>query len=299
MNILNKFSLFLFLIFSLSLQAKETCFIETAHKIYRPEVTTGLGIKNIIKKSNCIIKVQQKFTNMVLSSKGSFNASTLRDSFGKYQVKITPSKIRVFTLNSKLKSYFNQSKNWHWRDLSSLNKKATFLLSSNEQLNFHCTGCRFTGEKRVQVDINNPILGKIKRHWLKGKIIVRTEALVATTAQTVNNRGILLDSFKLDFVDSIHPEKLFTNKNKLVFYKLNKPIQQGEALEFMDMAPVDLVKAGKAAKIIYDHESISLSGIAIPSKSGKIGDLIQLRHPKTKKIILGKVIDFNKVMVGL
>ena len=66
-----------------------------------------------------------------------------------------------------------------------------------------------------------------------------------------------------------------------------------------DFIQHNLVTAGRHTNVIFKSKGINLSLNALPLEYGKFGQDIRLRNPKSNKIIIGKVTDFNTVLVEL
>lgn len=104
---------------------------------------------------------------------------------------------------------------------------------------------------------------------------------------------------KLKYIKTLHPEKIFSKIENLKYYKLNKTLKEGQYLKINDLYPIPIVKVGDHVNITYITNGITLSGKATSLSHGKIGDQIRLRNKKNNKILFGKIIDFNKVIIVL
>ena len=68
---------------------------------------------------------------------------------------------------------------------------------------------------------------------------------------------------------------------KIVFNRLTRPLKNGEFLTHSHLSPLSLVKAGNVAKVILKGNQLKLESKAMPMRSGRVGDLIQLRNIKS------------------
>lgn len=282
--------------------ADESCHIKTYSKIYITQNSDYNKATKLIKSDNCTFLERQNFLQFILNSNGSIHssqASKLIKNLYKQDIKISPKRISIYSFKKTLKNNFNPNSNWHWNNIKLTSRESVIALNENESISFNCTNCEYSGSKNIKVTITNPISGTYKYEWLNGDIVIKTKALVSLSNLGVNNQALNKKLFHTKNVFLKSPETLFTNSNSLHFYKLNKPIKSGKSLSFRDLTPVNLVKIGQPTKVIIKNDRLSLSSIAKPMKSGRFGEMIQLRHPKTNKIIMGKVVDFNKVIVEL
>ena len=87
--------------------------------------------------------------------------------------------------------------------------------------------------------------------------------------------------------------------DKIIFFKPTKTLKKGVPLLKRNLVPVKLVRSFAPVKIILSNKGIKLSGIAIAKKGGHYGEVIPLKNKKGKRIIFGKIIDFNKVKIEL
>jgi len=299
---LNKVLIFILLTFSPVIMAGESCFIKTFPKLWTIEGTSPSQISNAIKKSNCSQKAKKAFLHFILTRKGNIHSSLIEREINqelKVKAKISPRKISINSLNTALKEKFSHSENWFFKKIKLNSQKKVLGLSKHKQILFHCNQCEFSGTKNIKLIIQDPIKNTNIQEWAQAEIKVRVTAFTANGDFNVNNSALSRNMFKKRYVYVSSPEKLFTNEKGLNFYKLNKPLKRGQPLLFSDLTSVNLVQSGRPTKIILNHNSLKISSQAMPMRSGKFGEIIQLRHLKTRKVIIGKIVDFNKVMVEL
>lgn len=279
------------------------CYIKSFDKIYYIPTKGALNYKSLIKESDCPGKIQSAFISKIYQSSGLLSSKVLNydDRFKKsgISVKLIPNRIRVSNLKDSLKEKFNLGNLWSFSKLKFVNKKTTIGLSKEDSLSFGCEFCHTTGEKNISLTIYNPIKNYSKTHWASATVLVSTKVLVPSRSISPSEPQLVPADFQLKSLSVTRPEKYFTNLEQLVFYKVNKPISPNDGLLFTDLVPVNLVSAGTPTKIILRNKSLQVESMAIPSQSGKFGEVIRLRNPKTKRMITGKVVDFNKVMVDL
>jgi len=277
--------------------ANGICHIKSSSRIILVD-TKKLAFSDIAKAENCSTDTQIRFLEMISSASGTLRADMIKGNFPE-KVKITPRTIRINTLSSLLGTHFNTFDKWAWTDVKFVSGKSALKLKRNEKVDFNCDFCKNLGDKSINMVVVDPIASTNKTEWFNASLKVEATALVANTDIQVNMDGLAPSSFIEKKVLTSKPENFFTNANKLVFYKLTRPLQKGEVLMFNHITPANLVRQGRAATIVLSNSTMSLSGKAMPLSNGKIGEQIQLRNLKSKKVMLGKVVDFNKVVIEL
>lgn len=290
-------------------------FLFTAHAGYAAECTInsfdkiiyidgGLpsNIKSIVKNTDCSKEITNKFIKGILGSNGTITERALNTVYLEgvnEKVNLVPSKIQVSNIKTLLERQFKLEKDWSFEKIKFVNKKRVLGLSHNERAEFECDLCHTTGEKTISLKVINPIKNTSKTLWLQGMVFISTNVLVPNRPISPSETSLSPSNFKIKRVNVMRPEKFFTNKSKLVFYKVNKPLTGERGLMFTDLTPINLVSAGIPAKVILKSGTLTLHGKGVPSQSGKFGEVIKLKNPKTNRIITGKVVDFNKVVVDL
>lgn len=237
--------------------------------------------------------------NLVTNSSGPVQASHLAESLRQQtgrKISITPERVRIFNLAEILKSQFGLDHKMFFRQLNFLDRNP-LILASEESMDFDCSACESTGEKTIKITLRNTLEGTQSSRFLKAKVVTSTKALVANQNLRVSNQAAQSTQFKTEIIETDKPELLFQESPTLAFYRLNRPLNAGEALKFSDLTPAPLIQPGTQAQVILQNQGFTLKTVANPLKSARFGETVQLRHPKSQKIIIGKVIDYNKVEV--
>ena len=178
-------------------------------------------------------------------------------------------------------------------------RERTLGFKKNSIVSVECHGCDNTGLKNLKLEINDPIDSNKRVVWIKASVAVKTSVLQTTRVLNVNHQGIKPGSVSNAEIYSTTPEAYFTNSDQLVFYKVNKGIKRGQPIKFTDLSALNLVKPGQLVRTNLKSGVIKLKGTATPVRAGKLGEVIQLRNNNSKKIIIGRVTDFNEVEVEL
>lgn len=252
----------------------------------------GLDLKE------CDSSKEQRILNFINDFKG-----TLTDRIVKLEIGSgiqLSSNIQITSLESFLNNKLSIPKDWKFINSSFTGQTSGFLKTDkNDVLNVQCSNCINPGKKNILIESYNPISGRTSRNWVSTELSVKSLALVASKNFNIDYQSLNPSEFELKEVYTTSPDKIFTQKDRLVFYKLNRPKAKGEVLIFQDISPVNLVKMGTPVNVVLIHNGIKISGNAIAGQSGKIGETIRLKNTKTNKTIVGKIINFNKVEVNL
>lgn len=298
-----KYIILLSILFSTSAYSAEVCTIKTFKKIYYlPSASSPIKGK-IIKSSNCPSIVTKKFKEHIFYSSGTFTQRALNNIESikktKMSVRLSPKRVNIINLKDKLKDHFDLGAKWSFDNLKMLNKNNIFGLNQEDSLDIGCEFCHTTGKKNISLTIFNALSNYNKTHWVNATVFVSTKVLVSSRSISPSEPRLMPQDFVFKEINVTRPEKYFTNKSKLTFYKINKPLAQGSGLAFSYLSPINLVSAGIQTQVILRNKLLIVEGKGIPSQSGKFGETISLRNPKTKKAFSAKVIDFNKVLVDL
>lgn len=277
--------------------ANGICHIKSSSRIVIVD-SKKIAFNDIASAENCTNDTKIRFLELISSASGTLRSDMVKNDFPE-KVRITPRTIRINTLGTILGNRFNTYDKWVWSDIKFVSGKSAIRLSQNEKIDFNCDFCKNLGEKSINMIVVDPIKSSNRTEWFNASLKVETTALVSNADLQVNLEGLTPGVFVKKKVLTTKPENFFTNSSKLVFYKLTRPLQKGEPLMFNHITPANLVRQGRAATIVLNNSTMSLSGKAMPLANGKIGELIQLRNPKSKKVMVGKVIDFNKVVIEL
>lgn len=275
------------------------CNIQSFNKVVVISNSPLNSLKSLVKKTDCDSQTISRFVKAIQKTKGTINSRIVSEIINK-EVMLKPNTIRVSHINNIVKNrILNDSDRYFFVDQSSRIIDSVVGLTSEESLSVKCNNCKTTGNKNITMSVYNPLTGKNKKYWITGKNLIKAQALVARRNISFSETSLSKSSFELKEVYSDKPEQFFVNPSKLVFYKVNKSLKKGSPLKFNDLHSIYLIQSGKPATVLLKNNSLSLSSIAMPLRSARFGETVPLKNQKTKKTIIGKVIDFNKVVVEL
>ncbi len=281
-------------------KASVGCKIETYGKIVRSGQFDFAKSRLAIKSSNCPDKILHSLRQVLVKKKGPLKSAWFKENYHA-QADIVPGHVELVDLDVFLKDRLFPGKKWFFKEVKILgNSQGYFPLDKDESLHVaECSHCHRPGSKTIKVKIANELKGSVRQEWIKGRILVETEALVSKKNLMPHSSPLENGQFETKTVFSEWPEQFFTHRENLKFHKLNKPKRVGDILKSGDLTPIRLVFPGRLAKITLSSGGIKLLSKAMPMQTGRWGENIRLRNMRTKKIIMGRVVDFDKVVVEL
>jgi len=295
---LTKIYLF-FLILCNLLSNTLACEVTPPKKLILAKEVESYELKSAFKYKNCSEEEIKKFNQLLTDYSGTLNQRVLNSEISTPKITLTESFI-ITSLSSLINAKVSISPEWKIIDLKLVGQSYGFLsLAADEHLQVECSHCNNTGTKNIKLSIVNPISNTREIHWMTGNIAIPVEALVSTKNLSITNQALSINDFELKKVYSDRPEKFFTFKDKLPYHKANRPIRSGQVIQFNDISPLNLVQVGTPVQVKLNSNGLKLQSIGIPSRSGRLGEIIQLKNPKTNKIIIGKITNFNEVEVEL
>ena len=283
-----------FLIYLSSVVSAKECFINIKNRIYFTDEKSA--IDRLIEKSNCSRRVRKEFTDRLSSLTGLIHSKklekTLKKKFSSSRFVIKPKTIHIGKLSDILKEKINIPDNWNWSKVR-IHRKGFLSLSSRESLDVSCNNCKTPGSKTLRASIK----GKKKIYWISGDLKVKSKALFPRKSLGVGHK-LSEELFVEKEVNSFNPERFFTEKKTLSFFKLNKSISSLKPLFNSDLVPLGLVQRNIPVQVIFKKNKLVLIGSALPLSRGGYGQIIKLKHPGTGRSMAGRIIGLNKVEVN-
>lgn len=279
------------------------CSVELFSKIYRLEATQALGINDIVQKTNCENAVGNKISQLISNSTGSVGSDFLKRELAKdfpgQNIEIAPRKLSLLDLNVALREQLTAGSNLYFLDSKSLNGIKSLGLVEGEQLKTHCESCSSFGEKNIKIDISNPVASSTRTLWFSTRIMAKIKVFKAKRNLSFQQRHLEIEDFYADEIFTSNPDNVVTSISNIHFYKANKTILQGSAVSNLDLQAVNLINFGTPVNVVLKSQNINLQRTAMPVRSAQFGEVIELRNPNNNKIIAGKVVDYNKVVIEL
>ncbi len=293
------FSLFIFS--SLFHNALYACEVELFDKVYKVQKEQRLQAKDLIRSSNCQHDVLAKIAQILSNADGTIGSDFIEQELQKdlnTKIEITSKKISIFDLNDVIKTKLILDPSLEFTDYKFLSSQPTINLSQSENLSVSCENCRSLGEKNIKVDVISPLNGQNKSVWFTAKLNSRIMAVKARKNISFQQTNLSADDFVIEETLTTHPENILTSLDNIHFYRANRLILQNSIVSTMDILPINLVNYGTPVKAVLNSDSIALERVLLPARSARFNEMIELNGPNNKKII-GKVIDFNKVVIDL
>lgn len=294
---------FTLLIISIAATMAKECFIETYPRIImfdsiRPQLS-------LIKNSSCSQKINTTFLETLSTLDGKINSSQITQMINEsidsqdLDVQIIPVNITINSIRTLLKSKLDLPFDIIPDNIKLVGQSTSIQLPLNSFVNFECLQCESIGLKNIKITVSNPITQYEDIYWASTTLLKTIKVLELKNHTNAFQKDLEISMFNHQFADIEDPTLYFTNLDELKFYKTNKPLKKGAFLKHSDLSPIQLIQAGSQAKLEIIHGNLKLQSIGIAKKSGVLGDTIELSNPKTKKNIIGKVINFNTVSVKL
>ncbi len=296
-----KFLATIFLFTSLQLSASE-CSVELFSKIYRLHAGQALVARDVVRDSNCTPEISNKISSVISNSEGTigtdFLKNELQKDFGDVAVNFTTKKISLLDFNDAIKEQLLPGTNLFFTQARSLNGISSLGLVEGEQMRAVCDACQSFGEKNIKIDISNVIANSSRTLWFASKIMAKVKVVKAKRSISFQQKNLDAKDFYFEDVMTMSPDNALTSLDNIHFYKSNKTILQNAVVSNLDLQPVNLVNYGTPASVTLVHGSISLQKTAMPLRSARFGETIELKGPNNKNIA-GKVVDYNKVVIEL
>ena len=293
---------FTFLIFiSFNLAASE-CEVELFSKIYRMNANQALLARDLVKSSTCSPEITNKLAMLVTSSEGvvgsDFLKTELQKDFPDINIFFISKKLSLMDLNSVLKEQLLANSNLYFSQIKSLNGVSTLGIVEGEQLRSICDSCQSFGEKNIKIDITNIVSNTTRSMWFASKIMAKVKVVKAKRNISFQQKALDANDFYFEEVMTMSPENALTTLDNIGFYKSNKTIVQDSIVSNLDLQAVNLINYGTPVSITLQNQNISLQKTAMPVRSARFGEVIELKGLNNKNIA-GKVVGFNKVVIEL
>jgi flagella basal body P-ring formation protein FlgA len=296
---------FIILFFSLNAKvfAQGSCSVELFSKIYRLENDQTLVNNDIIQHSDCSNAITFKISQIISHSSGTvgndFLKKELSKDFPEDLIEITPRKLSLLDLNLALRDQLTRNSNLYFVNTKSLNALKSLGLIEGEQLKTYCESCSSYGEKNIKIDISNPVANSTRTLWFSSQIMAKVKVFKAKSNLSFQQKNLQPEDFYSDEILMGSPDNVITSINNINFYKPNRLILQGSTISNLDLQPVNLITFGTPVNVTLKNQNIQLQKIAMPMRSAQFGETIELKNNNNNKIIMGKVVDYNKVVIEL
>lgn len=278
------------------------CGIELYSKIYRLTDDQALQARDLVKSTTCSPEITNKLSGIISSSQGSVGTDFLRNELKKdfpdLEINFVNKKLSLLSLTSTLKDQLLPDTNLFFAQARSLNGISSLGLSEGEHLRPICDACTTFGEKNIKIDITNVVDNTNRTLWFTSKIMAKVRVVKAKRSISFQQKSLDAQDFYIDEVMTMNPDNALTTLDNIRFYKSNKTIMQNAVVSNMDLQAVNLINFGTPVSVSLVSSSISLQKTAMPIRSARFGEMIELKGPNNKNIA-GKVVDFNKVVIEL
>ncbi len=301
---------------SSSQQKNTECTLQLYKKILRVNLQVPLSSKDAIISSNCTESSIQSTLAILNSLSGNVQTQFIAEEIhneinnkpsnlnsSSVSIKISPESIEVHSLNDFLKNRLDSKTNFQFSETKILGNKNSISLGENDIVNFSCEDCSTLGNKKIILQVYSPIQNYGYQVLVDSKL--GTNLLVLKTKENLTPHSSSSDGLqwdKLTYKEEIftdQPELFVTNAEDLKFFVLNKTILKGQPLKFQLFSPKEIVKYNVPTKILLKNRNIQILHTGIPLRSAKYGEYVELKSTTNNKLLNGKVIDQNTVVIEL
>lgn len=284
--------LYILLVFIvLNLNHSLACDIVTYPYIY--VISSSLDHK-IIKKSNCSPSIQNEFIEKISNSHGQLPVQLIASQLSQeVKVNIKPFQIQVVDMKGYLQERIKLSNN---RRIISLNS-ITNIRSVNSQVPLrpivNCHHCNKIGTRNIKLQFED------KFYWLSVTIKEPKVIWVPLLNIAAYSSNLSRNQFTSKLIYDQSESQFFIDMKNINYYKTTQELKSGVPLLATQLTPRQLVKAGKKVTLLLKGKSLSLKSSVIANESGRLGEIIELKNPKSNKKFIAKVIDYNTAEVQL
>ncbi len=276
-----------------------SCEILAPKSLIITENIESYELNSAFKYKECDNEQIKSFNMLLTDYSGKLNQRVLSAELQDKRIKLS-NPFEIISLNTALNDRISLPQKWKIIDLKIIGQSSHFFsLNNEEHLQVSCSNCTSTGIKNIKMDIVNPIANTKASYWATGNVAVAVQALVTKNNIAITNQPLKRNNFEMKTVYSARPENFFTFEDKLPYYKANRPLRSGQVVHFNDIGPLNLVTIGTPVQVKLNSNGLKLQATGMPTRSGRLGEIIQLKNPKTNKIIIGKITNFNEVEVEL
>jgi flagella basal body P-ring formation protein FlgA len=259
--------------------------------------------KEIIKESNCEPETRKAFLSLISTIRGELRAehvsSILTEQGIQQDVNLEPSKISLSTLESVIQSKTLLNNGFELSEIQFVGLEGALTLNEQERVKVDCSQCELLGTQNLRLSIVDPILNDNRTFWAKSLISKKIKVWKVKDDISSLTEGNITSQLTLEEIAVTHPENYLSESQDLKFFKLNKNLRRGDIVKQSDVSPIILIKTGNRVKIKIDNKNLNLVSTGLANKSAIFGDSIELTNLNSKKKIVGRVTDYNTVVIDL
>lgn len=287
---------------SLTTTAPKQCEIKTYPQIIMTQRRSLSQLqKEIIKESNCDQTTVENFVATIADLEGDIRSEQINDLMSNKTVDVflEPTRISVIRINKIIKDKLNLQSNLELDQIQFVGTESAIGLNDIDKVKVECPNCELLGEQNLKIQITNSILGDSKNFWARSTVLKKTRIWKAREDINTLTSQNLQSQLISEEIALAKPENYLTDAQDLKFFKLNRSLRKGDLVKQSDISPIALIKSGNRVKIKVIDRNINLVSVGVANKSGNFGDSIELTNMNSKKKIVGRVVDYNTVVIDL
>ncbi len=293
---MNKKVVFLIFLLSVGMANKilASCTMNFSPVIYFVNLKAIPFTKGLIHNTTCAEKINSAGLTILSNYTGSIKASTLsrvlREETGE-EVIVSPETIEIDDLKNIMSRFLIKNSDYKISSLKLLDGKEVLLLDSPESFSLLEPQSLHPGSLQVQFKLRQ------SSSWAILELIKKTKVLVSSKDLPVNadiaNHVQWKELYHSSYEDFSIQEDLIPHMKTIRSIEKDRPIKRS------DLTLNQLVAPGRAVDMEIVNETIRISAKGHPLSGGSYGQNIQLKSLNSNKILTGKVVGLDKVVVHL
>ena len=154
------------------------------------------------------------------------------------------------------------------------------------------------GEKNFKLTYYPTTTSSPQTLWMQGKVQEQQKILAAQSSIAAGQK---LDPtmFRPVEIPVDHPAHYVSEASHLIYFKANKALAKDALLKQQDLTAEILVRPLLPVTAIIQQGQVTMKNNAIARGTGRWGDTISVEVGHAKKVVAGKVIGPNKVLIQI
>ncbi len=132
--------------------------------------------------------------------------------------------------------------------------------------------------------------------WITGRLIVRKKVPVAKRVMAPGDR-VQANDFEWTYRDTSFALDGVPAEDELIGRKLRQGLRAGDVIWAANMEKEKAVRRGDLVQVKSGEGAWEVSVTAVAQQDAMIGDVINLKHPKTNNILVGQVVRPGEVVL--
>ncbi|MFZ4712798.1 MAG: flagellar basal body P-ring formation chaperone FlgA [Bacteriovoracaceae bacterium] len=282
----------------------KSCDIKTYAQIILTQRKSAKDLQNeIIQSSTCDAATLSAFVTTIMGAEGDLRAehlvTLLEEQNINQEINLEPTKITINRLENIVKDRTSLNTGYELSGIQFVGMEGAITLNEQDRIKIECSQCELLGDQNLKILVTNPVMNQAKSFWARSQITRKIKVWKVRQDLTTMTEGNISNQLTLEEIAVTHPENYLNDTQDLKFYKLNKSLRRGDIVKQSDVSPIVLIKSGNRVRIKIENKALNLSSTGVANKSGSYGDSIELTNLNSKKKVVGRVVDYNTVVIDI